>query len=415
MNKKSTVWLRAAASIAVFSLTGLASAQTQYYSPQGPFKYSTMFGLDWEPITDVEFAGMAQTLLLQNGSADTRGAMFLFEQCFSGGMFNDLESALGSEVRWVGGSAARYDEVSYGQGNSNPFPLDYWVRGLEIALRENDTMINTVNLARLFDDKGPNGSGAEHPQSIYRNGGENINHRTIGASRHNAILWAGHANAERHVHDIQIVYNSLRQAFVDTGEPYTIIVLGDSGDLGIPANPATKANLQAAFAALESSMDDDADFLFFASDHGGTDTRWQVESIALASAAFIERTIELTDAELEGMRATPDGIPGIVMRFDGLEHPGVRVFLDGIDLGDPYESRDRLGTSMLTIDRQHLGRLGRQAHLRIVNNSDFEVTLLDGLFRTGGIDNIVPEPGTFVLLAAGLAIASWLRFRSRLG
>ena len=182
MNKKLTASLRAAASIAVLSLTGLASAQTQYYSPQGPFKYSTMFGLDWEPITDVEFAGMAQTLLLQNGSADTRGAMFLFEQCFSGGMFNDLDSALGSEVRWVGGSAARYDEVSYGQGNSNSFPLDYWVRGLEIALRENDTMINTVNLARLLDERGPSGTGAEHPQSIYRNGGENINHRTIGAS-----------------------------------------------------------------------------------------------------------------------------------------------------------------------------------------------------------------------------------------
>src|SRR5215211_4818817 len=100
MKTKTNLWLRATASIAVWSFVGLACAQTQHYSPQCHPKYSTMFGLDWEPISDVEFASMAQNLLLQNGSADARGAMFLFEQCFSGGMFNDLESALGSAVRW---------------------------------------------------------------------------------------------------------------------------------------------------------------------------------------------------------------------------------------------------------------------------------------------------------------------------
>jgi hypothetical protein len=414
MNKEKALWLRAAAAIALWSLVGLASAQTQHYVPQSHPKYSTLYGLDWEVITDVEFANMAQGLLIEQGAAATRGAAFLFEQCFSGGMFNNLDSALGSEVRWVGGSAARHDEVSWGEGNNDPFPLDFWVKGLELALRENDTMINTVNLARLFDERGPNGTGAEHPQSIYRNGGENINHRTIGASRHNAILWAGHANAERHVNDVKIIYNSLRQAYIDSGEPYTIIVLGDSGDLGIPANPATKANLAAAFATLESSMDADADFLFFASDHGGTDTYWQFESIALAASASLVRPIELTDAELDGMRSTTEGVPGVVMRFDDLEHPGLRVYLDDFDLGDPYETRDRLGTSMLAIDRQLLGRLGPQSQLRIVNNSDFQVTLLDGLFRTGGVDNfVVPEPGTFLLLTTGLAMVTWRRSRLR--
>jgi hypothetical protein len=412
MISKSRLCLRAAAAIAISGLAALASAQTQHYQPQSHPKYSTLYGLDWEAITDVEFASMAQNLLLQNGASDTRGAAFLFEQCFAGGMFNDLENALGSQVRWVGGAAARHDESSWGENDSKPFPLDYWVQGLELALRENDSMINTVNLARLLDEKGPNGTGAEHPQSIYRNGGENINHRTIGAS-HNAILWAGHANGERHVNDIKVIYNSLRQAYIDTGDPYTIIVLGDSGDLGIPAEPATKANLQAAFAALESSMNPGADFLFFASDHGGTDTYWQFDSIQLAAASALERTFELSAAELDGMRRTPDGIPGVVMRFDDLEHPGLHVYLDDFDLGDPYETRDRLGTSMLTIDRPLLGRLGPRPRLRIVNDSDFDVTLLDGLFRTGGIDNvIVPEPGTIVLLSAGLALGIWRRRRS---
>lgn len=397
--------LRFVACLLVLSCAGRAIAQPQYYVPQVQPKYSTLFGEGWEAITDNEFAAMAGGLLVKSGSSNARSATFLFEQCFSGGMFDELATAFGNDVRWVGGSAARHDESSWGEGDSDPYALDHWVKALQIAMQENDSMINTVNLARLLDQAGPSYSNDEHPQSIYRNGGETINHRALGASFHNAILWAGHADGERHVHDIQLMYNTIRQAYIDIGEPYTITVLGDSAELGLTAEPATKANLQAAFNALELFMNPDADFLFFASNHGGTDTYWQVEPFLVGAFTSIERRFTLSQAEIDGMLRTDEGIPEVVLSFEGLDHPGVRVFLDGIDVGDPYESQGRTGTSSLRIDRSLLSRLGSEIDIRIDNRTDFDVTLISGLFRTGGIDNVfVPEPGYATLAGCGALV-----------
>jgi hypothetical protein len=201
------------------------------------------------------------------------------------------------------------------------------------------------------------------------------------------------------------------------GEPYTITVLGDSAQLGLVAEPATKANLQSAFNALGFFMNPNADFLFFSSDHGGTDTYWQLDPLMLRAFTTLHSRLTLTQAELDGMMRTRDGIAGIVMRFAGLDHPGLHVFLDDIDLGDPYYTRDREGMSMLNIDRDFLGRLGMEVDLRIDNQSDYDITLVDGLFRTGGIDNIIiPEPGSFALGAvSGLALLAVAarRFRSQ--
>lgn len=389
---------------------GSAAAQPQYYVPQVQPKHSTMFGEGWEAITDNEFANMARGLLTENGSSNARSATFLFEQCFSGGMFDELDASLGNDVRWVGGSAARHDESSWGEGDSDPYALDHWVKALQIAMQENDTMINTVNLARALDQAGPNYDDKEHPQSIFRNGGETINHRALGASFHNAVLWAGHADGERHIHDIQLMYNTIRQAYIDIGEPYTITVLGDSAELGLTAEPATKANLQAAFNALELFQNPNADFLFFASNHGGLDTYWQSDLIVIDAFTSIERTFALTQAEIDGMLRTTEGIPELVLRFDGLDQPGVRVFLDGIDVGDPYESIGRSGSADIAIDRALLRQLGSDIEVRIDNRTDFDIALIEGLFRTGGIDNVVPEPSSAGLALFGLA-AVWVKKR----
>ncbi len=102
-----------------------AHAQPQYFVDQPANKRSTLIGINGDTITDLQFANMAKGLLLNNGNSNVRGASFLFAQCYSGGMLDDLNDAFGSEVRWVGGSAARYDELSWGQANNMPYPLDY--------------------------------------------------------------------------------------------------------------------------------------------------------------------------------------------------------------------------------------------------------------------------------------------------
>lgn len=369
-----------------------AEAASQFYEPQPPGKLSTMFGLDWEPITDLEFASMAGSLLLNNGNSNARGATFLFEQCFSGGMFDDLDDVFGDELRWVGGSAARHDELSYGQGNSASYPMDHWVRSLtQVMGLVGLPMINLVNLARAGDAAGPYGSGSENPQTLFRNGGDTINHRQGGASGHNAILWAGNANAQRHVNDIKVMYELLKSAYMNSGDPWSIIVLGDSDDLGFDALPATKANLQHAFEIMGSLQNANADFLFFASDHGGSDTLVLDKPLAIGPASSWLSSFELRPTEVQGMLETEGATPGVVLRFDGLTGPGVSVYLDDVELGDAFLKRDRFGDSLMCVDAEILRLVGLDPEIRVLNRTAAEVTLVEAFFRTSGVDNIVQD------------------------
>ncbi len=390
-----------------------AHAQPQYFVDQPANKRSTLIGINDNTITDLQFANMAKGLLLKNGNANVRGATFLFAQCYSGGMLDDLNDTFGSEVRWVGGSAARYDELSWGQANSAPYPLDFWPKalyeGFDIApvppFFNGPNMIGLVNFARDNDVKGPNGSGSETPQSIYRNGGETINHReSIPASGggHNAILWAGKADGERHVNDIKEMYQRLSADFQATGDPWSIIVLGDEDDLGIPALPATKANLQAAFNALEAIQGPDDNFLFFASNHGGSDTIIDINPNILGLGDILSRRFVLSPVDLEGILGTPDAMPGILLDIDGEFGRGLRVFVDGIELDDPFDKRDSLGQPYLCIDRDILRRLGPDVEVRFENRTGDRIIINEIAFRTGAITNAVPEASSFAL--AGLAI-----------
>jgi len=396
-------YIRLSAFLAIVGCAGIALAQPQYYDPQAQPKHSTMFGVGWEPITDNEFAGMVTGLLVNGGASNARSATILMEQCFSGGMLGEIATGLGAKVRWVGGTAAAHYESSWGEPDSDPYAEDYWAHALHIALQENDTMINTVNLARTLDPAGPLQGGSEHPQSIYRNGGESINIRTIGASFHNAIIWAGHANGERHVHDVQVMYQTLQSIFSATGDPYTITVLGDQNQLGLTATPATKANLQSAFNAVAFFQNPNADFVFFATDHGGTDTYWNIDPFVLTAHAAFDFRFDLTDAELAGLgRITDANNPsGLWMKFAGLDGFGVQVYLDDVLLADPFATRGRDGSSFLDVSVAEILRHGTGHTIHIVNDSNMDVTLLDGLFRTGGIDSIVGVPEPTILAALG--------------
>ncbi|MBY0586944.1 hypothetical protein K2X85_07195 [bacterium] len=382
----------------------VVSAQPQYFADQPVNKRSTLIGIGGDVITDKEFAQMAKGLLMTNGNSNVRGATFLFAQCYSGGMLDDLNDTFGTEVRWVGGSAARYDELSWGQSNSTPNALDFWPKaffqGLDEATSEEE-MITYINYARDNDYTGPNGTGAETPQSIYRNGGQFINHHEsipAASGGHNAILWAGKANGIRHVNDIKGMYSRLVADFQATGDPWSIIVLGDSSDLGIAALPATKANLAAAFETLEGIQGPNDNFLFFSSNHGGSETVIIFDPTVLGVGNFLNSRFALSRGEIDGMLGTDDAVPGILLNIDNLIGPGLKVSIDGIVLDDPFEKRDPSGRPFLCIDPRILKRIGPDFEIRFENLTGDRLTINEVAFSTGAITNAIPEVDGFLLI-----------------
>ena len=82
-------------------------------APQPPKKKSMLIDKDRQGILDNDFATLAKNLLITNGKSNARDAKFLFQQCFGGGMLDDIQRALGTVVKWVGGSASRFDEQAH--------------------------------------------------------------------------------------------------------------------------------------------------------------------------------------------------------------------------------------------------------------------------------------------------------------
>ena len=266
--------------VVVFAALGMVSAgvaQDQFYDKQPLLKHSTLVDKDGKEIRDSTFADWMKGLLIKGTETNARDAKFMFAQCYGGGMLDDLESKLGGTVKWVGGSASRHDEPSIGQNDAVPGALDYWVKALLPELTKDGKVIDSINTARKNDLRGPNGTKKENPQSIYKNGGEDITLGDKDAKSHHAILWAGGADGKRHLNDIKGMYDKLKAAWKDAPN-VTFTVLGNKADLGLPADAnityadATQDNLKKAVDDLQSKMNKDEQFLFFGSDHGGTQT-----------------------------------------------------------------------------------------------------------------------------------------------
>lgn len=395
--------------LGVAAVCAVSSAQYQDYTPQTQPEHSVMYGLGWEEIKDTTFSGWLGSTLLSGGNSNARGASILMEQCYGGGMFDEVNSELAGKVPWVGGSAARHDESSWGEGDDADHPMDYWTRALGYSVAFGSIfhapVIDNVNGARNFDSAGPNGNGAEHPQSLYRNGGETINFEDTGASSYHAILWAGNANGIRHNNDIKMMNDLLKAEWA--GHDYTITVLGDNTALGgIASDTATADHLHTAMDDVAAEMDPNSDFVFYASDHGGQDTYWDLQQ-TLIEIGSIHFHFTLSDDVMAGIRRTADGIPILSLSLEGLTEEGIHVLLNGDDLGDVYDQFLRTGKTDFELPRDLVLNTGPDGfNVELVNQSRGSVTLDSGYFGSGGIDNViqdlpaVPEPGTFVILGA---------------
>jgi hypothetical protein len=254
-----------------------AKAAQVFFTPEPAGSHATLEDFNHQEITDTTFAGWVQGALTNGSSTNALDATFFFQQCFGGGMLDDIQTALGTTVPWVGGSASRWDQVAWATNDGH---YGAWSQALVPQLQVNQPILNAINTARATDVKGVGGTGAEEGQSLVANGGQNITLKDATAQSHHAVLWVGDTvfqqdNPFKNV--IADVYNTLKAQWAGTN--FTIDVLfgdGQHDTLGnaLPAEwnakPGTAAQLQATIAAVGQQMAPNEQFLFFGFDHGGT-------------------------------------------------------------------------------------------------------------------------------------------------
>jgi len=261
-------------------------------------------------ITSDDFAKLISNNLIINGASNVKDAKFFFQECYGGGMLSPLETAFGATVNWVGGSASTAFQPSVGQmspaenmllppANRQPPgslyvadpPQDFWTKALIPQLNTaNQTVINSLINAASNDQAAKVGLVKETSQFLAKNGGDQITLADPTAFSHHAILWAGVTDRLRHFSDIDNMISTLKAQWA--GTIFTINVLygdgvhetltGPTMGVNLPASwnqggstvqAGTLANLTATVQNVAKNLSTSEQFLFYASDHGGVQTR----------------------------------------------------------------------------------------------------------------------------------------------
>ncbi|MHB9072736.1 MAG: hypothetical protein ACYC6G_04345 [Desulfobaccales bacterium] len=439
--RRLTALLLLAGIIAFGMASGLPNPAWAQLDLQPADKHSTLPDKNLSYIRDDDFAKLMQDNLIKSGVSLVKDAQFLFQECYGGGMLDDLKAAFGTTLRWVGGSASRYDQTSGGQISTvekakepsvdsiyvaNP-PQDYWTKALVPQLGVFQTLLQSLNNARDNDKIGVKGviGRFENGQSIAANGGENLLLNDAQVTSHYAILWAGYADHLRHFTDIDTLRQALQTAWQGTNYQINILygdglhetTKGQYDTTALPASwnqgrVATKegtfANLKAAMAAVSQNLGSDANFFFFASNHGGGLTDVKTTTNTVTPGNHLAETFTLTQGELLGMsleqqtlgQGNPD-TPILTIDYDNPDGGLINalVSLNGHLLGslDPEDTETQF---VVPFDY-----LCDNDVIDIFNHGMSTLTLRDQFFYTGGIDSNpepVPAPPSMVLLGSGL-------------
>jgi len=379
---------------------------------QPPKKHSALVDTNRQSIRDDEFANLIKSLLIKNGQTNVRDAKFLFQQCMGGGMLDDLQTTFGKTVKWVGGSASRFDQVANDFAGGT-FTGAYWTLSLAPELNKEQTVLQAIT----------NANNAPKPvketgQSVQANGGETITLKDPGAQSHHAILWAGQADKGSHTTNIDRIRQTLINQWGQPGPNTTITVLFRDGltdfkGQNLPAEwkakAATKANLQQALADLANKISANEEFFFYATGHGSESTAMLGMPKQVASNTVDVELFEMFPDVLEGMALQPDNSPLLSVNYADLIDP-VEVFFNNALLGmlDPTTSF----TEFLVPETL----IGLENEVRIENHTLHDFLLLGKTFDTGPIDLVtapIPEPGSLILVMTGLVGLGFAGFRPR--
>ncbi len=273
----------------------LDSESCSYFYDQLPSYASSIVTSSGGYIYDWQLANMINMWIAnRTGYANM---VFIFNQCFGGGMIDDLKEELKGTGDAAFLSASRHDEPSWGLAdgynpNASPKikkkgferPEGFYPKevGEELARTGKDapTMKELARKAEMDDIKGPYGlwkKDIERPQytSIGKGDSIKIGKKADGSdvkSKH-AILFAGDADSKRHWNNLDRAYKALKKhGFTDTD----IIVLAGNGKMmpggtnvpGYVDGSGTKKALYEAIVNVSKKMNKNEQLVFWVSDHG---------------------------------------------------------------------------------------------------------------------------------------------------
>ncbi len=394
-----------------------AAGQQLFFTPQPAGFDSTLVDINKLQILDSTFASWIQGALIKNGQTNAQDAKFLFQECFGGGMLDDLPSALGTVVPWVGGSASRWDQEAWPTFDATN---GAWSAALIPQLNNaNQTVLTSINNARALSVQGINGLRREEGQSLVANGGQNITLRDVTAQSHHAILWVGDTtysvdNPFRTA--IGQMISTLRQAW--QGSNFTIDVLFGDGvhdsrggllPVSWNARPATAANLQATITAVGSQMSPNEQFLFYGFDHGGLlapvpPPPNQVYPILIPANQTVPLILLLTPDQLLGL--LNNGLPPapvLQVIFLAPAVGDVDVLFNGVQIGDfGPDAGDLEPDPMMSFDVP-INLLQLRNTIEFINETPDTVQINNVIFGTGPVFPlpVIPEPSAWLTLGIG--------------
>ena len=429
---------------------------------RAPITDSSLVTFAGPDITDADFSGIMANSLIKNyntpnATANCDVGIFLMQQCYGGGMLDNLQTSLGTTIPWVFGSASTASEPSYGQYSvteatnynatvtankrvnlAGPYvaatPMDFWTTALlnQFSANPNQTVrlsiLNAGNKDAVGPNPAPNAGTFEHPQDASANNGFlfQLNDTRV-TQRYDAVLWAGIPDGRRHQNDITGIYNALNASWTPTKLPTTIKVLYGNGTTpaGVPwtnNGSATRTNLVNTMGALP--LNGNTMFLFYSSDHGGKIAPVAVAAGPVGPNASVTGSYSLDSSSVQSIDSEADYAnyedpapgfnpyaPYVEVDYDSLTTSGTAAVYAGSDLLGYLPA----GETAMDFNIPY-SDIGLNDSIRILNTAGSSFNL-DGETFNANDDTLapVPEPAMTCLLAIGGARSAGLPPQMKLG
>lgn len=353
---------------------------------QPPDKHSYISMQDGRLRDDKVAMKLKELLVNSNGTANAKDVKLFFQECFGGGLLDDIARELGTSVPWVAGSASRHDELSYGEGDDAAHPdqpEDDWTKKLKDALKSGTVMRALKKAAKEERSSKYNWPGGDSERPQYRLNGDAARAITLAdpaASSHHAVLVAGDPDGQRHRNDIKNMCATLKEEWgnLNTNGTSVHVLFGDGTSNPCSGSGVPNGNVQAAttngfcqvLENLRPMMNENEEFVLYVSDHGTGDVAAVNKSATPGlRGALIEMELEVPFGYVHALKRDPfNELPFLSIIASGTYPPDtVLVKLNGRSVGylDPAamnpqgenetilavpESAVAVGLNALTID-----------------------------------------------------------------